>query len=426
LSLRSQLAAQRLQLLLRSGDPLAVLRDIIRNSSATHLFFNASGEPDEERADQAIRQELGSALDVRRFSGNTLFEPGAVRSGGGTPFRVFTPFWRACLQRPEPAPPEPMPGRLMAFRDDIGTENLDDWRLLPISPDWAGGLRAHWRPGELAATKALEQFIDSGVATYVSDRDRPGVAGTSRLSPHLRFGEISSRQVWHAVRSRAAGDSRLAIGSDAFLRQLGWREFSRYVLTSAAQRAESSPLDGATQFPWREDRASFRAWTRGETGYPLVDAGMRELWTTGWMHNRVRMIAASFLVKHLLLDWRLGEAWFWDTLVDADLGNNMLNWRSVAAVGADAAPWFRIFNPSLQGRRFDPQGSYVRRWLPEIAGLPERFIHEPWKAPAGVQRAAGARIGRDYPLPIVEHGVARKRALLARPRAGIPAAAYAR
>ncbi|MCK6372352.1 MAG: FAD-binding domain-containing protein, partial [Gammaproteobacteria bacterium] len=277
----------------------------------------------------------------------------------------------------------------------------------------AAGLRARWQPGEASAQRSLRHFVDKSLADYPQRRDRCDLAGTSALSPHLHFGEIGPRQIWHALRSRAAGDSRIGAGAEAFLRQIGWREFSIHLLHHWPDLATRPFQPAYAQFPWRRAPAALRRWQRGHTGYPLVDAGMRELWTTGWMHNRVRMITASFLVKHLLIHWREGEAWFWDTLVDADLANNAASWQWVAGCGADAAPYFRIFNPVLQGQKFDPQGDYVRRWLPELARLPARYLHAPWQADPATLKSAGVGLGKDYPLPIVEHRAARERALAA-------------
>jgi deoxyribodipyrimidine photo-lyase len=261
--------------------------------------------------------------------------------------------------------------------------------------------------------QALDDFMESGLMSYAEHRDRPDMKQTSYLSPYLQSGDIGPRQIWHTVRSHAAGDSRFATGSEAFLRQLVWREFARELLHQSPRLAQVPLQAGADRISWRSDPEAFRRWTRGETGYPLVDAGMRQLWRTGWIHNRVRMVVASFLVKHLLIDWRQGEAWFWDSLVDADHASNAMNWQWVAGCGVDAAPWFRIFNPVLQGHRFDPDGAYVRRWVPELARVPARFIHQPWRAPETTQRAAGLRLDADYPRPMVDHAAARQRALAA-------------
>jgi deoxyribodipyrimidine photo-lyase len=291
---------------------------------------------------------------------------------------------------------------------------LDDLELLP-EIDWAGGMREAWTPGESGAIKALERFRKSAVADYPDGRDRPDKPGTSRLSPHLHFGEISPRQVWHKL---APGSQSGMSESDrksawAYLREVGWREFAYHLLYHFPHTPCEPLRPEFKKFPWRKDAKALKAWQKGNTGYPIVDAGMRELWHTGWMHNRVRMIVASFLVKDLLLPWQEGAAWFWDTLVDADLANNTLGWQWTAGCGADAAPYFRVFNPTLQGKKFDPDGAYVRRWIPELAKLDARYIHEPTKAPADALKRAGITLGKDYPKPIVDHGEARDRALAA-------------
>ena len=257
---------------------------------------------------------------------------------------------------------------------------MNEWRLLPTRPDWAGGLRETWRPGERDAQSRLYDFIDGNLSRYHSDRDRPEPAATSCLSPYLHFGEISPRQVWHAIDARIQAEPALEAGGNAYLRELGWREFDAHALVLHPEMPDVPLRRRFAAFPWRGEEAAIRAWQRGRTGYPIVDAGMRQLWHTGWMHNRVRMIVASFLVKDLLVPWQTGEAWFWDTLVDADLANNAGGWQWVAGCGADAAPYFRIFNPVLQGEKFDPRGDYVRRWVPELAKLPDRWIHRPWQA----------------------------------------------
>jgi deoxyribodipyrimidine photo-lyase len=256
-----------------------------------------------------------------------------------------------------------------------------------------------WRPGERGGSRQMKAFLDRAIESYSTDRDRPDHRGTSRLSPHLHFGEIGVRRIWHAVRRHGAAD-------DPYLRQIAWREFSYHLLFHYPNTPREALRPAFRRFPWRVDAAGLRAWTRGMTGYPMVDAGMRELWHTGWMHNRVRMLAASFLVKHLMIPWQEGAAWFWDTLVDADLANNTMGWQWSAGCGADAAPYFRIFNPVTQGEKFDPHGHYVRRWVPELARVPDKWIHKPWEAPAALRP-------ENYPRPIVEHDAARKRALAA-------------
>ncbi|RZJ42639.1 MAG: deoxyribodipyrimidine photo-lyase, partial [Brevundimonas sp.] len=284
-----------------------------------------------------------------------------------------------------------------------------DWDLHPDKPDWSKGF--DWTPGEDGAHAALAAFVSSALKTYSAGRDHPAKVGGSRLSPHLHFGEISP---WRAVMAaRKAGEAGKAPAAevDKFSKELSWRDFSAQLLHHFPTMPERAFRPEFDNTEWRTDARGLKAWQAGQTGYPIVDAGMRQLWTTGWMHNRVRMIAASFLVKHLLIDWRKGEDWFWDTLVDADLANNVQNWQWVAGSGADASPYFRIFNPISQGETFDASGDYVRRWIPELRGLPTRWIHAPWTAPADVLAHAGVRLGADYPRPIVDHGEARTRAL---------------
>jgi deoxyribodipyrimidine photo-lyase len=330
------------------------------------------------------------------------FSPREISTQAGTPYGVYTPFARACRARMETlGPPQPAPERIDGAALPPG-DRLEDWGLLPTAPDWAGGLRDGWTPGEAGATARLARFRAGALADYAERRDLPGVDGTSMLSPHLAWGEISPRQVMHT-----AGNAAKFIG------EVLWREFAAHLLWHHPSLPEAPLRAGFAAMRWREDAAGLRAWQRGQTGIPLVDAGMRQLWTTGWMHNRVRMIAASFLVKHLLLPWQAGEAWFWDTLVDADLAQNSASWQWVAGCGADAAPYFRVFNPVLQGRKFDAGGGYVRRWVPELALLPDRFVHAPWEAPEGVLAAARVRLGRDYPRPMIELGAGRARALAA-------------
>jgi deoxyribodipyrimidine photo-lyase len=278
---------------------------------------------------------------------------------------------------------------------------------------WASAFESIWRPGETGARGLLREFLSTSLESYDTLRDRPALKGTSQLSPHLHFGEISPRQVWDALRKKGARltGSRNDWRRSRFLTELGWREFSHHLLHHFPHTQTEPLRPEFGRFPWREDASSLRAWQKGMTGYPIVDAGMRELWATGWMHNRVRMITASFLVKDLRLSWLDGAKWFWDTLVDADLAQNTLGWQWTAGCGADAAPFFRIFNPALQGAKFDPQGEYVRRWCPELAALPDNWIHEPHRAPAQILRGARVELGRNYPLPMINHATARNVAL---------------
>ncbi|MCA0305429.1 MAG: DNA photolyase family protein [Proteobacteria bacterium] len=389
------------RLVLRRGPAETVLADLVAASGATAVHWNRLYEIAARERDARIKQALAErGIVATSHKANLLFEPWEVKTGAGDPFKVFTPFWRACRQLPPPERPLPAPDRLAAPAAWPASDALEAWRLLPRTPDWAGGLRDSWNPGEASAHRRLEDFVDDTLARYRDERDLPARAGTSRLSPHLAFGELSPRQVWHAATAREP-----SAATEKFLAEVGWREFCNNLIFHFGNLAENNFRADFDAFPWAAEDAKVEAWRRGRTGYPIVDAGMRELWTTGWMHNRVRMIVASFLAKDLMVDWRVGERWFWDTLVDADPANNPAGWQWVAGSGADAQPYFRIFNPVLQGEKFDPDGAYVRHWVPEVARLPAQAVHKPWTARSQVDPA--------YPLPIVDHAQARDRALAA-------------
>ena len=407
-SLARRLDRHGLPLVLRRGPAVAELANLVARTGADALYCNFASEP-WARCDERRLADLG--IELRRFAGSLLFDPDHLRTRSGTPFRVFTPFWKTCLANAPPAPPLPEPPRMTAPAHSLPGDTLADWGLLPVRPDWAGGLRAAWRPGEQPAQQALTAAAESVVGNYPATRDRPDCAGTSRLSPHLHFGEVTPRQCWHAVQTAMEADPEAVAGGQAFLRQLLWREFSAHLLVHFPTLPEHpfQPRFVALRYPG--SREALHLWQRGLTGIPMVDAGMRELWHTGWMHNRVRMIAASLLVKNMRVDWRDGAAWFWDTLVDADLANNSASWQWVAGSGADAAPYFRIFNPVLQGRRYDPEGAYVRRYVPELSRLPGRHIHAPWQAPSSILTAAGVTLGTTYPYPCVDLTETRRRAL---------------
>jgi deoxyribodipyrimidine photo-lyase len=376
-------------LVLRKGDAAAVIKSVMRETGADRIFWNRCYEPFAVARDKAIKAALGDA--ATSCNGALLHEPWELKTKSGTPFRVFTPFWTAMRER-DVEPPHPAPRNLRFHK--AKSDDLKSWKLLPHKPDWAKGF--DWTPGEKAAHSALYDFLDD-ISDYTRGRDLPDRDGTSRLSPHLHWGEISPRQIWHAV--RAHGHSA---GSETYLKELGWRDFCAQLLFHNPD-LPTKPLDQRfAKFSWRKSEKDFRAWTRGQTGIPIVDAGMRQLWQTGWMHNRVRMIVASLLIKHLGIHWQDGEEWFWDTLVDADLASNSANWQWVAGCGADAAPFFRIFNPVLQGKKFDPQGAYVRRFVPELKAVPDKYIHSPWEAPVPP---------KNYPAPIVDLAEGRDRAL---------------
>ena len=334
-----------------------------------------------------------------------------MRTKEGQPFKVYSPFWRAATTNADIARPEPAPRSISAPTQWPKSEKLDSLGLLPTRPDWAGGLRETWKPGEASAAERLATFVKLALGAYGADRNRPDLPATSRMSPHLAFGEISPATLWHAAHDLAHGKPALQEGLLVFAKELVWREFSYHLLVHWPTLPDTAFRAEFETFPFVDAPKHLDAWQRGLTGYPIVDAGMRELWHTGYMHNRVRMIAASFLIKDLLISWKAGEAWFWNTLVDADLASNSASWQWVAGSGADAAPYFRVFNPTLQGEKFDPQAAYVRRWVPELADLPDDAIHRPWEAPALVLRAAGVVLGKTYPHPIVDHAQARDKAL---------------
>lgn len=415
-ALSTDLAAKHTRVVLRQGAAREQLDRLITETGADAVFWNRRYEPWATARDQTLKTTLESrGIEVRSFNAGLLYEPWQVTSKQDTPLKVFTPFWRALLAKGSPAEPLPAPASIPTPHTWPDSEPLETWTLRPSQPDWAGGLRANWIPGEQAARKRLIDFLDGPVFNYGDTRNRPGTPGTSRLSPHLHFGEISPRQIWHATRMKSEAETgqSMAAGVEVYLKEIVWREFSYNLLFHMPDLPVTSLKPAFENFPWRQDESTFKAWQRGRTGYPIVDAGMRELWCTGWMHNRVRMIVASFLIKHLMVHWRHGEAWFWDTLVDADLASNAASWQWVAGSGADAAPFFRIFNPILQGEKFDPEGDYIRRWVPELTGLPNVLIHQPWTARPLDLAEAGIQLGYDYPGPIVDHKAARNRALAA-------------
>jgi deoxyribodipyrimidine photo-lyase len=411
-ALQTSLQSTGAQLVLRKGGAAEVITQIARETEAGAVYWNDIAQAPHRAVAERVKAALAEiGVASQTFAGDLLAAPENIRNKENRGLRVFTPFWRRVQTLGDPPAPLPAPKKLVAG-PKLASDALESWQLEPTHPDWAGGLRENWKPGEAAAQQRLKTFL-ANAAGYASERDRPDREGTSRLSPHLRFGEISPRQVWHAARFAAAEHPRLAADIDKFLSELGWREFCRHLLYDLPDLAERNLQSGFDAFPWKHDAKALHAWQRGLTGYPIVDAGMRELWRTGVMHNRVRMVVASFLVKHLLIDWREGEKWFWDTLVDADAGSNPANWQWVAGCGADAAPYFRVFNPILQGEKFDPDGDYVRRWVPELARLPNKLVHQPWEATPLELAAAGIELGKTYPQPIIDHRAGRERALKA-------------
>jgi deoxyribodipyrimidine photo-lyase len=407
LSLTATLKQLGAKLVLRRGNAAGIIPRLAAEIGAATVHAGAAHEPAWRARDAAVADALensGRRLALHRVA--TLADPDTIRTRTGTIYGMYTPFARAVEEAGEPADPRPAPRKLTPVASHIASDPLESWRLLPEKPDWAGGLRATWAPGEAGAMAHLTRFLDDAAAHYDTGRNLPGTDGTSMLSPYLHFGEISPNTVWHACRQRGGGEGR-----KTFLRELIWREFAAYLLWNHTRMPEEPLRPAFAKLPWRQDTKAKTAWQRGQTGIPIVDAGMRQLWQTGWMHNRVRMITASFLVKHLLISWQDGEAWFWDTLVDGDLASNAANWQWVAGTGIDAQPYFRVFNPVTQGEKFDADGRYVRHFVPELAELPTRYLHAPWSAPPMVLAQAGVVLGKTYPAPIMDLAEGRLRAL---------------
>jgi deoxyribodipyrimidine photo-lyase len=399
-------------LVLLTGDPADLIPKLVAAAGASAVYWNRRYDPALQSCDADLKRDLQSrGIAAESFAGQLLHEPTRLRTGGGSHYRVYSPFWRAIESDLENRSPAPAPASLTPPADRPGSEKLADWGLLPVNPDWAGGLRATWRPGETGAHARLANFVESRICGYAERRDLPGVDATSGLSPHLANGEITPAQIIEAMTNCHADAS--ARDRTVFRKEVGWREFSWHLLANEPDLPRANHNRKFDGFPWAGDNRALTAWQRGMTGYPIVDAGMRELWRTGWMHNRVRMVTASFLTKHLMIDWREGEKWFWDTLVDADPASNAASWQWVAGSGADAAPYFRIFNPIIQGEKFDPEGEYVRRHVAELAKMPAKYIHKPWAPPDKVLADAGVDLGETYPKPIVDHQAARNRALAA-------------
>jgi deoxyribodipyrimidine photo-lyase len=406
------------RLVLVRGESLTVLQELAAATKADAVFWNRRYEPAVIARDSRIKESLSAAgLEAKSFNSALLFEPHTIANKQGNPFQVFTPYWRHCLAQPVPDEIAISP-RVLFLEPAKWPRSLAlaELELLPRL-NWADGFAQKWEPGEEGAQKRLKLFLAKKVADYDEARDIPSEDATTGLSAHLHFGEIGPRQIWAAAQalSKASGVFPLNSGVQRFLTEVGWREFAHHLLYHFSNTPERPLRAQFEKFQWADDPKGekLRAWQRGQTGYPIVDAGMRQLWHTGWMHNRVRMIVASFLVKHLRLSWTHGAAWFWDTLVDADLASNTLGWQWSAGCGADAVPYFRIFAPVTQGEKFDPDGEYVRRWVPELAKMPSKFLHKPWEAPSEVLAQAGVKLGTNYPQPIVDHATARGEALAA-------------
>lgn len=407
-ALESDLKSLGHSLVLRQGKPLEVLKQLIAETGASAVYWSRCYEPASLDRDTLIKRELRlKEIDAQSFNACLLYEPWTIANKQGKPFQVFTPFWKSCLNHANPERPLSKPKPSSDKLVEVASLTLDDLALLPTIP-WDQGLTETWKPGTKGAQAHLTNFLKGRILDYQEARDFPAIEGISRLSPYLHFGEISPRMIWHEVVTTFAGKKEKI---DCYLRQLGWREFAHHLLYHFPHTPTEPLRKDFLDFPWKHNQKHLHAWQKGLTGYPLVDAGMRQLWHTGWMHNRVRMVVGSFLVKDLLISWIEGARWFWDTLVDADLANNTLGWQWVGGCGADAAPYFRVFNPITQSEKFDPEGLYIRRWVPELAHLPNKWIHQPWEAPGLVLREAGVSLGKEYPFPIVDHAKARLDAL---------------
>jgi deoxyribodipyrimidine photo-lyase len=390
-----------------NGDPLEIILEIADRLDIEEIYWNRCYEPWRIKRDTHIKKELESkGIKVNTFNGSLLWEPWTIKKADGTPYKVFTPFYRkGCLKFKEPREPLPIPKNINLLRDTINPQSINDLSLLP-SFDWGINMECYWNIGEDGAHQRLEEFLKNGIENYKEGRNEPSKPFVSRLSPHFHFGEISPNQAWYAAMHKSED-----INVDTFCSELGWREFSYTQLYFNPELPKKNLQSKFDLFPWNKDEKKLIAWQKGQTGIPMVDAGMRELWLTGSMHNRVRMVVGSFLVKNLLLHWHHGEKWFWDCLVDADLASNSASWQWIAGCGADAAPYFRIFNPVTQGQRFDPEGEYIRKYIPEIKELPNKYLFSPWEAPQVVLDKAGVLIGKDYPSPIIDLKLSRNLAL---------------
>lgn len=383
------------KLLLRSGPAVDVIRELIGELNVENIYFHHSvlpGEGDLETELAEICEE--KQIECKRFKGELLFTPKDIKTGGNTPYKVFTPFWRACLEQSQPTKPIPAPKTIPDPKQLPKSETLASWQLLPTNPDWAAEFNELWQPGDEHVKKTVDKFIKGPIGSYKKMRDYPAIQGTSKISPFLAFGNISIRELWHKVDGHE--------GADFYQRELGWREFCYHLISHWPEIIKEPFQEKFKNFTWEENEEFLKAWQQGNTGYPIIDAAMRQLWQTGWMHNRLRMVVGSFLVKNLRLHWHHGADWFWDTLLDADLANNTGGWQWVAGTGADAAPYFRIFNPVTQSEKFDKDGDFIRKFVPELSNMPKKYIHNPSSAPKEVLKDAGVTLGKTYPKAIVD------------------------
>lgn len=407
--LTTDLKPFNLDLIIKKGVTEHIIKNISERIAIDSVYVTRSYTPFERQRQKNLCQfckEKG--IKFHRFSGTLLFEPEAIANQQGQHFQVFTPFYKHCMKKTPRQTLKKTIRRAKPKTKPIASDNLDDVFLMTHNTAWTKKLSHYWQPGEKFAHKQLASAIDNIVIDYDQKRNLMGDDGTSKLSPYLRFGQLSPAHIWEALHKQLS-----PVQSDAFLRQLLWREFHYHLLFHREDITQSAFKEKFKHFPWRKNTKQLKRWQLGLTGYPIVDAAMNELWETGWMHNRARMIVASFLTKHLLISWREGAAWFWDTLVDADQANNCCGWQWVAGSGADAAPYFRIFNPTTQGKKFDPEGVYTKHWLPSLDQLPIKYLFAPWEAPQDILDNASVRLGENYPLPMVDHKTARERALAA-------------
>ena len=409
-SLRNDLKSHEVDLIIREGDSLKILQDLIKQTGAVGITWNRLYEKWSIDRDSHIKETLKSdGIEVESYNGSLLFEPWEIKKGSGDPYRVFTPFWKECIRNIDRIEsPLPVPNSLVD--GDLPIGDIRDLNFLPKTR-WDKSMTEHWEISENGAWDRLNHFLDNGLNHYKDGRDLPAKDWTSKLSPYLRWGMISPRSIWHEANAYSIAHNVQDKNRDNFLSEIGWREFCHGLLYYNPTMKSEPLQDKFKNFPWQPNKDFQTAWQRGLTGYPIVDAGMRQLWQTGWMHNRVRMIVGSLMVKHMLQPWQDGETWFWDTLVDACPANNTAGWQWIGGCGADAAPYFRIFNPMTQAKKFDPDGDYIRTFVPELKNLPDKYIHEPWEAPQDVLNKAGVILGKDYPRLIIDHDHGRKRAL---------------
>lgn len=410
-SLRSDVSELGGKLVCRRGNPETVLPALVKDADASAIFWGRRYGGAERKIDAGLKEKFkDEGIEAKSFNTSLLTEPWTYETTSGGYYKVFTPYWKAVKADYEAPDAHSRPTRL--YGQGIDGDRIEDWGLHPEGPDWSTGFGDVWTPGEDGAAKALGAFLEDGLRTYKDSRNRPDLEnGTSRLSPHLSFGEISPAQIWRSVKSKISHGFKQEESAWTFLSEVVWREFSYVLLYHNPEMGWKNYNPKFDDMPWRSNASRLERWRKGQTGYPIVDAGLRQLWQIGWIHNRVRMIVASLLTKHLLIPWQDGEDWFWDTLVDADPASNAAGWQWTAGSGADASPYFRVFNPITQGQKFDETGDYVRKWCPELKELPDKYLHEPWAAKPELLKKAGVKLGETYPRPIIEHSEGRERAL---------------